>query len=208
MVRDVHVLAELAQKGSLKPSASATTAEQAAASSYTFADAVRHYRATHMRTSLKPSTRRSYDKWLDTVLVPRFGERRLTEVTGKELALLDAELVEDELADSTRSNIHSIFRSVLRNAARGLRWTDVDLQARTLTLPRPDRLRLVEQLSEELGSELLQEAPLEAPSGSRLVLKNGFHVFTGPVEQAELDHRIDRGEHLAHLSRFAGASRD
>ncbi len=115
-------------------------------------------------------------------------------MTGKELALLDAELVEDELADSTRSNIHSVFRSVLRNAlrgrflesmpamppmpkvgrkkakpmrrddyeailaaaapsaqlafeliafgglrpceVRGLRWTDVDLQARTLTVRR------------------------------------------------------------------------
>lgn len=75
-------------------------------------------------------------------------------------------------------------------------------------LPRPDRLRLAEQLSEELGSEPLQGAPLEPPSGSRLVLKNGFHVFTGPVEQVELDHRIDREEHLAHLARFAGAGRD
>lgn len=51
-------------------------------------------------------------------------------------------------------------------------------------LPRPDRLRLAEQLSEELGSEPLQGPPVEAPSGSRLVLKNGFHVFTGSVEQA------------------------
>jgi hypothetical protein len=75
-------------------------------------------------------------------------------------------------------------------------------------LPRPDRLRLAEQLSEELGSEPLQGSALEPPTGSRLVLVNGFHVFTGPVTPAELDHRIDREEHLAHLVRSAGAGRD
>jgi len=48
-------------------------------------------------------------------------------------------------------------------------------------LPRPDRQRLAEQLIEELGSEPLQGAPVDPPSGSRLVLKNGFHVFTGPA---------------------------
>lgn len=75
-------------------------------------------------------------------------------------------------------------------------------------LPRPDRLRLAEQLSEELETEPLQGAPIEPPSGSRLVLKNGFYVFTGSVDGSELDHRTDREEHLAHLARFAGAGRD
>jgi integrase len=72
-----------------------------------------------MRSALKPSTRGSYNAWLDSLLLPRFGSKALPEVTGRELALLDAELVEDEMADSTRSNIHSVFRSVLRNAVRG-----------------------------------------------------------------------------------------
>jgi hypothetical protein len=40
------------------------------------------------------------------------------------------------------------------------------------------------------------------------VLKNGFHVFTGAVDRAELDHRVDREERLTHLARSAGAGRD
>jgi hypothetical protein len=75
-------------------------------------------------------------------------------------------------------------------------------------LPRPDRFRLAEQLTEELGSEPLQGPAVEPPAGSRLVLKNGFHVFTGSVGQAELDHRIDREERLAQLARPAGVGRD
>lgn len=67
-------------------------------------------------------------------------------------------------------------------------------------LRRPDRLRLAEQLSEELGSEPLQGAPLEAPSGSRLVLKNGFHVFTGAVDPAALDHRMEYTEQKGRRS--------
>jgi hypothetical protein len=75
-------------------------------------------------------------------------------------------------------------------------------------LPRPDKLRLAEQLTEELGSEPLQGPAVEPPAGSQLVLKSGFHVFTGWVDRAELDHRIDREERLAHLARLAGAGRD
>ena len=75
-------------------------------------------------------------------------------------------------------------------------------------LPRPDRLRLAEELTEELGAEPLRGPAPELPPGSRLELKNGFHVFTGAVNRAELDHRIDREERLAHLARVTGADRD
>jgi hypothetical protein len=83
-----------------------------------------------------------------------------------------------------------------------------DILAAIRALPRPDRLRLAEQLTEELGSEPLQGPAVEPPAGSRLVLKNGFHVFTGAVDRAELDHRVDREERLALLARLAGAGRD
>jgi integrase len=82
----------------------------------TFAEAVRHYPVTDMQTSLKSSTRVGYDKLLDSLLLPRFGERHLAEVDGKALSELDAGLVADELEPSTRANVHCVFRSVLRCA--------------------------------------------------------------------------------------------
>ena len=35
---------------------------------------------------------------------------------------------------------------------------------------------------------------------SQLEMRNGFYVFTGEVDQAELDHRIDREERIDRLS--------
>jgi integrase len=186
-----RLLAELTRRGTLKAIAQAETVE---VERYTFADAVRRFRATHMQSALKPSTRAGYEHWLETLLEPRFSSRPLEEVDGNALAALDAELVKDELAPSTRGNIHSVFRSVLRGAVRagmleampsmpalpkvgrkvnrpmrrddleailaatsplarlafelaafaglrasevrGLRWSDVDLKARTLTVRR------------------------------------------------------------------------
>src|SRR5688572_16660598 len=88
------------------------------AKQYTFADAVRHFRATHMQTALKSSTRVVYDYWLETLLVPRFGSSVLDELGWTALAELDADLVAEELAHTTRLNIHCAFRSTLRTAAK------------------------------------------------------------------------------------------
>ena len=112
-----RLLAELARSGTLATAAlpvSPNTGE--GVTPYTFADAVKYYRGTHMRTRLKPSTRSGYNGWLDSLLLPRFGERKLDEVDGKALAELDAELAVDELKPSTRANIHCVYRSVLRCA--------------------------------------------------------------------------------------------
>jgi integrase len=112
-----RLLAELARTGTLKGAEAARSESKAAKPrAYTFADAVKYYRATHMQTRLKPSTRAGYNRWLDSLLLPRFGEQDLAELGGKALAELDAELVADELKPSTRGNIHCIFRSVLRCA--------------------------------------------------------------------------------------------
>jgi integrase len=112
-----RLLAELARAGTLE-GAEAAAAESKAAEprAYAFADAVKYYRGTHMQTRLKPSTRSGYNRWLDSLLLPRFGEQRLVDVDGKALAELDAELATDELKPSTRANIHCVFRSVLRCA--------------------------------------------------------------------------------------------
>lgn len=79
----------------------------------TFADAVRHFRATKLQT-LEPSTRVTYSERVNVLLLPRFGEVPLDELYGESLAKFDADLVRRELAPSTRRNIHIVFRSVLR----------------------------------------------------------------------------------------------
>ena len=76
-------------------------------------------------------------------------------------------------------------------------------------LPRPDQLRLVEELTSELESEPANDTPVEPPPGSNLELRNGFYVYTGPVaDPAALDHRVARDERIDHLARGASARRD
>jgi len=66
-------------------------------------------------------------------------------------------------------------------------------------LARPDRLRLVEQLNEEARTEPAASEELEPPPGSMLELRDGFYVYTGPLADAALDHRVDREERVDHL---------
>ncbi len=65
----------------------------------TFAEAVEHFRATHMKSALKPTTRIGYNVQLDTLLLPRFGAWPLEAIDRQALAILDAELVDEGLAD-------------------------------------------------------------------------------------------------------------
>lgn len=82
----------------------------------TFAEAVTHFRATHMKSALKPTTRIGYNVQLDTLLLPRFGDFPLEAIDRSALGLLDAELVDEGLAPSTRARFHIVVRSVLRTA--------------------------------------------------------------------------------------------
>lgn len=111
-----RLIAELAQRGTLarEPPAAGTEAPPA----YTFDDAVRHFRATHMKNGLKPSTRAGYANRIDMLLTPRFGGMPIDEVDGAALTKLDVDLVADELASSTRGKIQTVLRSVLRSAVR------------------------------------------------------------------------------------------
>lgn len=84
----------------------------------TFADAVKHFRAIHMKTALKPSTRVNYQHHIDTLLLPRFGALPLDTIGGNALGKLDAELVADGLAPSTRAKVHTVLRSILSAAVR------------------------------------------------------------------------------------------
>jgi integrase len=111
-----RLLATLAHLGEI-PCTDPSRRREPSASCLTFAEASQHARETKFVTSLKPSTRRGYNVLLDTVLLPRFGEAPLEQVTRKAVAELDAELVQSGLKPSTRRNIHVCLRSVLRTAA-------------------------------------------------------------------------------------------
>ncbi|MDQ2647188.1 MAG: site-specific integrase [Myxococcota bacterium] len=109
-----RLLAELARTGTLLK----VTAPADVAPTYTFDDAVRHFRATHAKSALKPSTRESYENRIDTLLVPRFGKLALEAIDGNAVAKLDVELVADELAASTRAKVQTVLRSILRASVR------------------------------------------------------------------------------------------
>jgi hypothetical protein len=66
-------------------------------------------------------------------------------------------------------------------------------------LPRPDRLRLVEQLNAETSTDRLSAMDLQPPPGSMLELIDGFYVFTGPLADPVVDHRVYREDQIDHL---------
>jgi len=74
-------------------------------------------------------------------------------------------------------------------------------------LPRPDRLRLVEQLNDEALSDQLAPIEIQPPPGSMLELVDGFYVYTGPLADPALDHRVDREAQVDHLIARLDASR-
>jgi hypothetical protein len=76
------------------------------------------------------------------------------------------------------------------------------------SLPRPDRLRLVEELVAELDSEPKPQLSQEPPAGSNLELRSGLYVYVGPVDPSGLDHRLVREERTDHLGLGASARRD
>jgi integrase len=108
-----RLLGELARTGTLETAQAAAPEAAEQPRPYTFAEATKYYRGSHMQTRLKPSTRAGYNRWLDSLLLPRFGDRPVSDLGGTALAELDAELVADGLKPSTRANIHCVYRSVL-----------------------------------------------------------------------------------------------
>jgi integrase len=112
-----RLLAELERSGSLDQ-VIAPEVEEPPLAGPTFLEAVRHFRATKVHL-LKPSTRITYNERIEKVLLPRFGETELREITGVVLATLDGELTREELTPSTRRNVHIVLRSVVRSAVEG-----------------------------------------------------------------------------------------
>lgn len=96
-----RLITELTNTGTLASNTLTPSVPEDEAEPFTFNDAVKYYRGTHMQTRLKPSTRAGYNRWFDSLLLPRFGEQSLADVGGKGLSELDAELVADELEPST-----------------------------------------------------------------------------------------------------------
>jgi integrase len=128
LAEERRLFAELERTGTLR-SVPEPPAAPVTVTSYTFSDAVRQFRATRMKT-LKPSTRLGYEARLNGFLVPRFGDVALADLDKDRFVAFDAELINDELAASTRRGLHIVFRSVLRSA------TEAGLLGAMPTLPR------------------------------------------------------------------------
>jgi integrase len=112
-----RLIAELERSGSIEQVALPEVTEPPLAGP-TFLEAVRHFRATKVHL-LKPSTRITYNERIERVLLPRFGEMELGDITGVVLATLDGELTRKELTPSTRRNVHIVLRSIIRAAVEG-----------------------------------------------------------------------------------------
>ena len=74
-------------------------------------------------------------------------------------------------------------------------------------MPRPERVQLLEQLAIELDHEPKPATAERMPSDSRLELRNGFYVFTGPVGVGSPDHRAIREERADQIAKISGARR-
>ncbi len=114
LAEERRLLAELEHTGTLEVSSESNTADIEPVR-YTFADAVRQYRSTRMKT-LKPSTRITYEQRLTALLAPRFGEVALADLSCESFNKLDLELVRDGLSPSTRRNVQIVTRVILRSA--------------------------------------------------------------------------------------------
>ncbi|HEY6728669.1 MAG TPA: hypothetical protein VI197_31875 [Polyangiaceae bacterium] len=66
-------------------------------------------------------------------------------------------------------------------------------------LPRPDRLKLAEALTQEIEGEKAAHANFKPPPGSLLELRDGFYVYTGRLGSSAFDHRVDREERIDEL---------
>lgn len=66
-------------------------------------------------------------------------------------------------------------------------------------LPRPDRLRLVEQLNNEATTDRPAAVEFQPLLGSMLELVGGFYVFTGALSDPTADHRAEREAEIDRL---------
>lgn len=135
LAEERRLFTELERVGTLESVSQTTNDDDEEPAPISFAEAVRHFRATHLKL-LKPSTRITYDDRLNRLLVPRFGEVAIADITGDMLLKLDVELADDKLASSSRRNVQIVARSVLRTTLdAGL----LEQMPRLPKLPKVDR---------------------------------------------------------------------
>jgi integrase len=139
------------------------------ARSYTFEEAVAHFRRTHAKTNLKPSTRVGYDDLIDRILAPKFGKLWIHEVVLANVTELDVELAADDLKPSTRRNVHVALRSILRTAVEA---SILENMPKLPRLPKIGRDALRPLLAEELETILGASSP-----GARLAF--GLAAYAG-----------------------------
>jgi hypothetical protein len=73
-------------------------------------------------------------------------------------------------------------------------------------LPDDERERLVEKLTEGADRGSAQKPVEEPAEGSALEFRNGFYVYTGPVDLSALDHRAAREDRIGHLLAGIGSA--
>lgn len=117
----------------------------------------------HAETRLSPTTLRGYRRLAKQRIIPRFGARKLAEVTTAELDRFYDGLISAGLGPQTVRNIHSVIR---RAYAHALRWGWATVNPATNTQPPTVPRRRRESLSAEQVRQAIEAArEIEAEFG-------------------------------------------
>lgn len=126
----------------------------------------------HVLPMYKHSTQKNHRHILEKHLLPRFGDKAMTEITRQEVQAYVAHLVNNGYAPRTTDHIHDVLSAVLRTAVK---WGHLqDNPARDVDLPALVNVRPKWALTITQATALLAELPPLARTMVGLALLSGL----------------------------------
>ena len=126
----------------------------------------------HVLPMYKHSTQKNHRHILEKHLLPRFGDKEMTEITRQEVQAYVAHLVSNGYAPRTTDHIHDVLSAVLRTAVK---WGHLqDNPAREVDLPAQVNVRPKWALTIAQATALLAELPPLARTMVGLALMSGL----------------------------------